>query len=63
MNDYRPPALGGEKPERFTRWVLDAIGAIPSDDLLDVFTGSGAVGRAWETFGCGRLDFTPGVAG
>jgi hypothetical protein len=38
----------GQKPEAFCRWVFEWLGADPSDDLDDLFPGSGNVGRAWE---------------
>lgn len=43
------PARGfvGSKPAVWTRWVLDALGYNPDvDELVDLFPGSGAVGRA-----------------
>ena len=40
----------GEKPEGFCHWLFEAAGLLPGDDLVDVFPGSGAVGRAWETY-------------
>ncbi len=37
----------GAKPEAWTRWVLDAMGHDPeTDDVIDLFPGSGAVARA-----------------
>lgn len=44
-----PPGAGfaGAKPEAWTRWVLDALGYDPdTDELVDLFPGSGAVARA-----------------
>lgn len=39
--------FAGAKPEAWTRWVLDALGYQPDDDVLaDLFAGSGAVARA-----------------
>lgn len=40
----------GAKPDRFTWWVLDLLGAGPDDTIDDLFPGSGAVGRAIETW-------------
>lgn len=43
------PRVGfvGAKPAAWTRWVLDALGYDPSsDELVDVFPGSGAVAAA-----------------
>lgn len=42
--------LVGAKPERVVHWALRAVGAEPSDELVDLFPGSGAVQRAWESF-------------
>lgn len=37
----------GSKPERWTRWVLDAMGYDPEvDELVDLFPGSGSVAAA-----------------
>lgn len=38
----------GEKPESFCCWLFAAMGLRPSDELHDLFPGSGAVSRAWE---------------
>ncbi len=45
-----PPGAGfaGAKPEAWTRWVLDALGHEPDDEVVDLFPGSGAVSRAIE---------------
>jgi hypothetical protein len=40
--------LVGAKPEAVCRWAFDVMGAEPTDDLDDLFPGSGAVTRAWE---------------
>jgi hypothetical protein len=40
----------GQKPEAFAHWVFDSAGLLPDDDFADLFPGSGAVGRAWETW-------------
>jgi hypothetical protein len=42
--------LTGAKPEAFCRWVFAFLGAQPADDFTDLFPGSGAVTRAWESF-------------
>lgn len=36
----------GRKPEAFTLWVTDLLGAIQGDTIDDLFPGSGAVSRA-----------------
>lgn len=33
----------GSKPEPWTRWVLEALGYEPGDEVVDLFPGSGAV--------------------
>lgn len=42
----RPPdhVIGG-KPPAFCRWVSDLLGYLPGDQLIDVFPGSGTMGR------------------
>jgi hypothetical protein len=42
--------LTGAKPETVCRWCFEVMGADPGDDLDDLFPGSGAVSRAWETW-------------
>ena len=44
----------GAKPSAFVRWLLDVLNAEPDDEIVDLFPGSGAVGRAveaWQTKG------------
>lgn len=38
--------LTGAKPAEFCRWVLDLLNAKPTDEIVDVFPGTGAMGRA-----------------
>lgn len=40
----------GAKPPAFSRWLFALLGAIPTDELDDLFPGSGAVGEAWAAF-------------
>lgn len=42
--------LAGAKPEAFTHWVLAFMGAREGDTFADLFPGTGACTRAWETF-------------
>lgn len=42
--------LTGAKPERVVHWLLEAMGAEPDDVFDDMFPGTGAVTRAWETW-------------
>jgi hypothetical protein len=43
----------GRKPAAFSLWLLDLLGWLPGDRIDDLFPGTGAVQRAWET----RIDF------
>lgn len=45
-----PRWVTGAKPGEFCRWVFDLLGAAPGDEFVDVFPGSGGVGRAWSVF-------------
>lgn len=40
----------GQKPESFCFWLFRLLGALPGDDFVDIFPGSGAVSRAWLKF-------------
>ena len=42
--------LTGAKPERFCFWIFDLLNAAPEDEFVDLFPGTGAVTRAWETW-------------
>ena len=42
--------LTGAKPERVCHWVFDCLGATPEDTMDDLYPGSGAVTRAWESY-------------
>lgn len=42
--------LVGAKPEALCRWLFEVVGAQPDDDLDDLFPGTGAVSRAWESW-------------
>lgn len=37
--------LTGAKPEPFCRWILDLLGWRPGDDMVDLFPGTGILGR------------------
>jgi hypothetical protein len=37
--------LPGAKPERFCAWLLDALGYLPGDEVVDMFPGTGVLGR------------------
>jgi hypothetical protein len=40
----------GAKPEKVCTWLFEALGLRPCDELVDLYLGSGAVGRAWEAW-------------
>lgn len=40
----------GAKPDRFVWWVLACLNVKADDEFHDLFPGSGAVGRAWESW-------------
>jgi hypothetical protein len=42
--------LSGAKPERVCHWLFEVMGCDPTDELVDLFPGSGAVSRAWDTW-------------
>lgn len=42
--------LTGAKPEAVCHWAFELLGARPDDELVDLFPGTGAVGRAWKTW-------------
>jgi hypothetical protein len=54
--------LTGAKPDAFCFWIFDLLGMRRDDDLVDLFPGSGAVTRAWESWRAQSNLFTPSVA-
>lgn len=42
--------LTGVKPEKVCHWAFEMLGAEPDDDFDDMFPGTGAVMRAWESW-------------
>lgn len=42
--------LSGAKPEAVCRWCFEVVGAEPTDQLDDLYPGTGAVGRAWDSW-------------
>lgn len=42
--------LTGAKPEAVCHWLFEVLGCRPEDDLVDLYPGSGAVSRAWQTW-------------
>jgi hypothetical protein len=48
--------LTGVKPDAVCCWLFEVLGAEAGDELDDLFPGSGAVARAWDSFQAqGRL--------
>lgn len=54
-----PGALVGMKPPQFSEWVFKLLGATRSDELVDVFPGSGAVTEAWRRYVGGIAETRP----
>lgn len=46
------PRIGfaGAKPAAWTHWVLDVLGYLPGDEVIDMFPGSGSVAAAIESW-------------
>lgn len=42
--------LSGAKPEKVCHWLFECAGLHPDDELVDLFPGSGAVTRAWDSW-------------
>lgn len=42
--------LTGAKPEAVCHWAFEMVGARPDDNLHDLFPGTGAVTKAWQTW-------------
>jgi len=42
--------LVGVKPQAFSYWLFDVLGALPSDEFIDMFPGTGAVSMAWDVW-------------
>lgn len=47
--------LVGAKPEKVCRWVLDLLNAQPGDEVVDLFPGTGVMGRVAAEV-CARPD-------
>jgi hypothetical protein len=43
----------GQKPEAFSHWVMASAGLVKEDEFHDLFPGSGAVAKAWDTYSPG----------
>lgn len=42
--------LTGAKPEKVCHWLFEMLGAHPDDELADLFPGTGAVTKAWQSW-------------
>lgn len=42
--------LTGAKPEAVCHWAFNVLGMEPDDELVDLFPGTGAVTKAWESW-------------
>ena len=42
--------LTGAKPEKVCHWAFELVGARPEDELVDLYPGTGAVQRAWQSW-------------
>jgi hypothetical protein len=53
-----PRRVIGSKPAAFAYWMFGLLGALPGDELVDLFPGSGIVARCWAHAGSaqGALD-------
>ncbi len=57
-----PTAVVGMKPPAFCEWVFRLLGALPGDELEDLFPGSGIVGRSWALYAGEREASLPATA-
>lgn len=57
--DSFPGALIGMKPPEFAVWLFRQLNASRGDDVVDLFPGSGAVGRAWAIYSGRELTTLP----
>ncbi len=55
--------LPGRKPLAFCAWLFDCLGMVPGDTLVDLFPGTGMVGRAWAELSSRARDDTSPVDG
>ncbi len=42
--------LVGAKPEAVARWAFEMLGAQPDDELHDLYPGTGAITKAWDSW-------------
>lgn len=50
-----PNALIGMKSAAFAEWMFQQLGATREDELVDIFPGSGIIGRAWGMYMTGGI--------
>lgn len=48
--------LIGRKPIAFCAWLFQCLGMRPGDELIDMFPGTGIVGRAWDELSRSAVD-------
>lgn len=42
-------SLPGRKPLAFAAWLFECLGMRPGDELVDLYPGTGVIGRAWAS--------------
>jgi len=42
--------LVGVKPDAFSYWLFEVLGMVPEDEFIDLFPGTRAVAKAWDTW-------------
>ncbi len=45
-----PERVIGAKPAMFAYWLFDLLGALPGDEMIDLFPGSRTITRAWDAY-------------
>jgi len=45
-----PQRVVGTKPAAFIWWLFDLLGALPGDEFIDLYPGSGGIARAWAIY-------------
>jgi len=57
-------SLPGRKPIAFASWLFDCLGLLPGDRIVDIFPGTGVIGRAWDELSFGAdADVSAGYRG
>lgn len=51
----------GAKPKGFCDWIFELLNMQPEDEFVDVFPGSGAVGRAWDSWKRYKIGLFAGI--